>query len=233
MIELKNTNAWQEFPLLPEASFDLICTDPPYMDIADTSSAERSKKQGLTRNVMLGVFTPEMFKTFGLEIFRVLKPGRHAYIFTQEKVYSETRTCLLDAGFRIRGTLIWGKRNFTRGAFDWDYPTQSEMIIYCHKPRPDGKAADKLFGAVHSNLLMSDEFPNLSPMNMIHTTQKPVKLLEYLISRSSQAGERVFDPFCGVATTLIAAKNTCRNALGFELDVGYYKKGLYLLGDLN
>lgn len=231
MIELKHTNAWDELPLLPDASFDLICTDIPYMSMTDTSKAQRSKEGLNTTNEILGVFSTEDFLRFSKEAHRLLKPGRHLYCFTQAKVWSVTERGFLDAGFQVRGMLIWGKRTFTKGNFQKDYPMQTELILYAHKLDSEGKSRD-LFGAVHSNFLGPDEFPNLSPMNMVHTTQKPVKLLEYLLSRSSLPGETVFDPFCGVATTLLAARNTQRSALGFEIDEGYYKKGLFFLGGL-
>ena len=40
---------------------------------------------------------------------------------------------------------------------------------------------------------------------MDYPTQKPVALLNRIIEASSNKGDIVFDPFCGCATTLVAA----------------------------
>jgi DNA modification methylase len=43
-------------------------------------------------------------------------------------------------------------------------------------------------------------------------------MIETIIRASSNLGDFVLDPFAGSGTTLVAAKNTGRNALGFELE---------------
>jgi site-specific DNA-methyltransferase (adenine-specific) len=60
----------------------------------------------------------------------------------------------------------------------------------------------------------------------LHPTEKPLPLLEYLIEKSSQPGEVVCDPFAGVASTLLAAKNTGRKYIGIEIEKQWYDLGL-------
>lgn len=55
-----------------------------------------------------------------------------------------------------------------------------------------------------------------------HPTQKPVPLFEYLIKTYTNKGETILDNCMGSGTTAIAAINTNRNYIGFELDEGYY-----------
>jgi site-specific DNA-methyltransferase (adenine-specific) len=57
----------------------------------------------------------------------------------------------------------------------------------------------------------------------LHPSEKPLDLIKELILQSSQEGELVFDPFMGSGTTAIAAINTNRNYIGFELEKEYYK----------
>ncbi len=50
-----------------------------------------------------------------------------------------------------------------------------------------------------------------------YPTQKPVALLDRIISASSNEGDLVFDPFCGCATTLVAADRLNRKWAGIDL----------------
>ena len=67
---------------------------------------------------------------------------------------------------------------------------------------------------------------NANKINRLHPTQKPVALFEYLIKTYTDEGETVLDNCMGSGTTAIAAINTGRNYIGFELDEGYYKASL-------
>ena len=50
-----------------------------------------------------------------------------------------------------------------------------------------------------------------------YPTQKPTELLERIIKASSREGELVFDPFCGCATTLVAAAKLGRAWVGADV----------------
>ena len=49
-----------------------------------------------------------------------------------------------------------------------------------------------------------------------HLAQKPIKLLQALIELTTAKGQLVLDPFCGSGSTLVAAKITARQYLGFD-----------------
>lgn len=57
----------------------------------------------------------------------------------------------------------------------------------------------------------------------IHPTQKPIKLLEKLISIFTDPGDVVIDPVAGSGSTLIAAENLGRKAFGFEIKKDFYR----------
>jgi site-specific DNA-methyltransferase (adenine-specific) len=67
--------------------------------------------------------------------------------------------------------------------------------------------------------------------NAIHPTQKPVRLLERLLALTTKEGDLVLDPFSGSASTAIAACNTNRRFIGFEIDEEYYESGLKRLNN--
>ncbi len=57
----------------------------------------------------------------------------------------------------------------------------------------------------------------------VHETQKPVKLIEYLIKTYSNEGDVVLDNTMGSGTTGIGCVNTNRKFIGIELDEKYFK----------
>ena len=64
------------------------------------------------------------------------------------------------------------------------------------------------------------EIPYLNPKakeRVGYPTQKPVLLLERILSISSNPNDTVLDPFCGSGTTLVVAKLLERNAIGIDL----------------
>jgi hypothetical protein len=68
-----------------------------------------------------------------------------------------------------------------------------------------------------------DVIGDISPLNNVaaerlgYPTQKPVALLERLISASSNPGDTVLDPFCGCGTTIAAAQKLERRWIGIDI----------------
>ena len=58
---------------------------------------------------------------------------------------------------------------------------------------------------------------------LVHPTQKPVALCEYLIRTYTNEGQIVLDNCIGSGTTAVAAINTGRRFIGFEKDAGYFE----------
>ena len=69
-------------------------------------------------------------------------------------------------------------------------------------------------------------FNNADTRNVVHPTQKPVALFEYLIKTYTNKGDTVLDNCMGSGTTAIACLNTERNFIGFELNEEYYNMSL-------
>lgn len=55
-----------------------------------------------------------------------------------------------------------------------------------------------------------------------HPTQKPVKLMEWIINDFTNPGDTILDPFMGSGTTGVACMKTGRNFIGIELDPEYF-----------
>ena len=58
---------------------------------------------------------------------------------------------------------------------------------------------------------------------MGYPTQKPIALYERIIEASSNEGDVVFDPFCGCATTLVAAERLGRQWVGCDIWAKVYE----------
>lgn len=58
--------------------------------------------------------------------------------------------------------------------------------------------------------------------NRVHPTQKPISLIEYIISTYSLEGSKILDCCMGSGTTGVACKNLNRDFIGIELDQQYF-----------
>ena len=86
---------------------------------------------------------------------------------------------------------------------------RTDGSIYYGKTYPKGKPAGDVI-----------EIPLLASTDKERTrypTQKPLKLLDRIISTSSNEGDMVFDPFCGCATTCVSAEALGRQWIGIDI----------------
>lgn len=67
-----------------------------------------------------------------------------------------------------------------------------------------------------SNMMKSYEKP------LIHPTQKPITLYEWLLKNYAKQGDKILDTHVGSASSLIACYNLGFDYIGFELDKEYY-----------
>ena len=65
-------------------------------------------------------------------------------------------------------------------------------------------------------------FPTVGYYSGKHPCEKPLSLMEHIISASSRPGAVVLDCFAGGGSTLLAAQNLDRDFIGVEKDPGYH-----------
>jgi len=65
-------------------------------------------------------------------------------------------------------------------------------------------------------------FKQQDPSKILHPTQKPIMLMEYLIKTYTSENETVLDFTMGSGTTGVACKHLNRNFIGIELDKEYF-----------
>ncbi len=93
-----------------------------------------------------------------------------------------------------------------------------------------GKAKKKYLsdfrGSLITSLWIGEEVAPLNTSSRERTgypTQKPLALLERIIQASSKKGDLVLDPFCGCATTCIAAEKLGRKWVGIDISIKAYE----------
>ncbi len=64
--------------------------------------------------------------------------------------------------------------------------------------------------------------PAVAGETRVHTTQKPLALMEALVRDFTDEGETVLDPFTGSGTTGVACKRLGRSFIGWERDPKYH-----------
>ena len=192
---------------LPDKCIDLVLTDPPY-GMAYQSSW-RTDKHDLIHFDELE--NDEWVIPFLKEAYRVLKDDTHIYIFCNDYLFAKFREWMPFCGFTLKRTLVWVKNNHTSGDLEGDYGNKTEWVIFAHKGRR------LLNGNRDTNVL---NFSRVSDTDD-HPTPKPVDLCQFLVEKSTQAGEIVLDPFLGSGTTAVACKQINRNFIGIEKEQKY------------
>ncbi|MCL2131152.1 MAG: HNH endonuclease [Lentimicrobiaceae bacterium] len=92
--------------------------------------------------------------------------------------------------------------------------TDSSKYYYYKQYLNEGK------GVIISNLWDAEDVVPLGPSSKERTgypTQKPLALLKRIIEASSNEGDIVLDPFCGCATTCVAAQQLGRKWIGIDI----------------
>ena len=181
-----------------------------------------------------------------LELHRVLKPTGSLYLHC-DPTASHYLKAMLDAIFgkgNFRNEIVWRigwvsgfktqKRGWIRNHDILLYYVKSEAAAkrfnkeYLPYPpgyvRRDGKKPtgkgfpiEDTWNCSTGDILDSIMIKSFSSEKSGYPTQKPVALYRRMIEASSNPGEVVLDPFCGCATTLIAAEQTGRQWIGIDL----------------
>lgn len=98
------------------------------------------------------------------------------------------------------------------GRSPWGFQCSHPILYYGKDPY----LADRRGGRPNG---FRDEQPNREVID--HPCPKPIKWMHWAVNRASRPGETVLDPFMGSGTTLRAAKDYGRSAIGIEIEEHY------------
>jgi len=211
--QLVNADAKQALTEIPDESVDLVVTDPPYGIEFDGQRYQNASHESLA-----GDADTELIASVADDMYRVLKPDSHLYIFCRWDVLPVVIDAYGDP-FDIDTTIVWDKMEGGHGMGDLqDWAPRHELIVKCSKGRRE------LNGDREPNVIRHQD-ARFTASNKSHPTQKPVGVIEKLIQKSSDEGELVLDPFGGVFTTAIAAVKEDRECVSVEVDTDHYSIG--------
>lgn len=118
-----------------------------------------------------------------------------------------------------RVQIIWGGNHYplppSRGWLVWFKPDAPPSMGDCELAWTNMDA-----NARHIEVSIS----STNAERLGHPTQKPLRVMTFSILCAGPGIETIIDPFCGVGTTLRAAKDLGRRAVGIELDERHAEK---------
>lgn len=217
---------------LPDNSVHLMVTSPPY-------NVGKEYDKGLTLDEYKGLLR-NVFK----EVHRVLVPGGRACVNVANlgrKPYIPLDAFLvqsmLDTGFLMRGEIIWDKGSSAAASTAWgswrsaSNPTLRDIHEYImvfskdtfKRPMQKGRKSTLTREEFLEWTKSVWSFPAESATRVGHPAPFPVELPLRLIKLYTFEGEVVLDPFMGSGTTAIAALQTNRHYVGYDIVPGYIK----------
>ena len=225
-IKLIHGDCLEEMPKIPDNSVDMILSDPPY---------------GTTRCKWDSVIPLDLMWQ---ELKRVIKPNG-AIVMTASQPFTTT---LISSNMKMfKYCWIWEKDSGTGWLNANIQPLRNyeDIVIFCketptYNPQmrtgfkaytvKQGDKKTENYGSQKDNVTINegDRYPLTvikfnKDKNNLHSTQKPVELLSYLIATYTNAGAMILDFAMGSGSTGIAAVNQKCDFIGIEKDEKYFK----------
>ena len=181
---------------IPDNSVDLVLTDPPYGISRDKGFGGFG---GFGKPIKRREYTDDWDgATPDKEIFDlIIKKSKRVMLFGGN--------FFTDKISQSNHWIFWDKKNtmptFGDGELIWTNIKRNSV---------------KKYTVEYNGLIGKEETRS-------HPTQKPLKLLSWLIGDYSEIGDLILDPFLGSGTTAVAAKQLGRKFIGIEISEKYCK----------
>jgi len=228
---------------MPDASVDAVVTDPPYssggMMRGDRQMPTEQKYTGWSQNpdgssrkptTSFAGFTGDTRDQRGYLVWssmwmtecqRVLRPGGTFAVFTDWRQLPTTTDAVQAGGLVWRAVAVWDKGvgRPVKGRFR----NHVEYVVWAtNGPHSDPQD-------VYPSTVLRYSSP--SSANRVHLTEKPVGLVEELLTLAPP-GCVVLDPFMGSGTTGVAAVKSGRTFIGVEMASHYFDIARHRIGTI-
>jgi len=211
---------------LEDDSVDMVFTSPPYNVEKTQGQTRESRTVDYNDNMSTEEYRSFLGDVFN-EIERVLKPGGHVFINHHIKYKGDAvnpNLWLTDlTTLPLRGLIVWYKDKGSPMAFITDngqfYPSWEPVLHFTKNDSALSKPNDKTLSNVW-------DIPSVVPSDGTgeHPAPYPTELVKRPMDIVTTPGDVVLDPFMGSGTTAVAAIESNRDYVGFELDEqGAYK----------
>ena len=227
-MRLINGDCLEEMAKLEDGSIDMVLTDPPYGTTAckwDSVIPFEPMWEQLKRvtkeNAAIALFGSEPFSS----MLRVSNMKMFRYDWVWKKDAGSNFYSLKYSPMKEHETISIFCKNKKNPRY---FPVMQERVGGRKGRRTksiDSGRTDSVYGTSKGGMvimLKEKRFPSsvqsFKRERGLHPTQKPVKLMEYLIKTYTNEGDTVLDFTMGSGTTGIACHNLNRNFIGIEID---------------
>ena len=233
---------------IADKSIDLIFADPPYNLSGKILNLVNNRTGGAFYKMNEGwdIWSRNEYIHFTLswltEAYRVLKNNGSLYVSCTYHNIGEIIVTAKSIGFKTNNIITWYKTNAMPNITKRTFTHASEYVCWFVK----GKGWKFNYNEIKKinpnrtkdgNLKQMRDFLDFITMPIVqgkervkgknnralHPTQKPEKLLEIIITASSDEGDIVLDPFFGTGTTGVVAQRLNRKWIGIEINEKYIK----------
>lgn len=179
--------------ILPSLEFDVMLTDPPYGISHPTDYAARGRGNLAACSDYAPVFEDD-------------RPFDPSHLMTPAQTILWGANYYADKLTPVSGWLVWNKER----PHELDQATAELAWTNCVK-------GVRVFNHLWNGMMRASE----NDAALVHPTQKPVALMQWVLSLRWIVDGTVCDPYMGSGSTLVAAKNLGRRAIGIEISEPY------------
>lgn len=204
---------------IESGSVDMILTDPPYgIDFQSQRKKDKTKWMPKIAN------DKKPFVGFLPEAARCLSESGCMIIFCRFDSWQEFADKCIEIGLKVKSQIVWDKMVHGMGDLRGATALQHELALFVTK----GK-----FKFPHKRQKSIVKHMRVNPNEMMHPNEKPVSLMDDLISGYTTENQLVLDCFTGVSPVGVAAKNLNRSFIGIELDDKYFEIAKERIGSVD
>ena len=241
-------DALEVLPRIEAETFDMVFADPPYnLQLQNELYRPNLTKVDAVNDAW------DQFSDFAAydafteawlaQVKRVMKPSATLWVIGTYHNIFRVGKALQDLGFWILNDVVWVKANPMPNFRGVRFTNATETLIWAVKDKSvkdytfnyelmkefnDGKQmrSDWYFPLCRGEERLTEDGKK------VHSTQKPLALLERIVLASSQEGDLILDPFAGTGTTAHAAMKHRRRFCMIEVDEHYVEWMLKRLRDV-